>query len=153
VALGRTYDREHCSLAWALEIVGERWSLLIIRNAMFAGARRFTEFQQRLGLAPNILSTRLQRFVEVGLMELRPVDGAQEGHEYVLTEQGLALQPVLVALTEWGDRWIAEHGAPIVYHHEDCGGQVRQHVCCDRCGEEPAPGAVVARPGPGALAV
>lgn len=150
MALGRTYDREHCSAAWALEIVGERWSLLIIRNAMFAGSGRFTEFQRRLGVAPNILSTRLERFVETGLMEIRPVPGEQGVHEYVLTEQGLELQPVLVALTQWGDRWIAPHGPPIVYHHDDCGGEVRHHLRCDRCGQEPAPAEVLAHPGPGA---
>ncbi len=62
--LGRTYDRENCSAARTLEIVGERWSLLIIRNAMFAGSTRFTDFQRKLGIAPNILSSRLDRFVE-----------------------------------------------------------------------------------------
>jgi DNA-binding HxlR family transcriptional regulator len=69
--LGRTYDQENSSAARTLEIVGERWSLLIIRNAMFAGSTRFTEFQRKLGIAPNILSGRLDRFVEAGLMQTR----------------------------------------------------------------------------------
>jgi DNA-binding HxlR family transcriptional regulator len=141
--LGRTYDREICSAAKALEIVGERWSLLIIRNAMFAGSTRFTEFQRKLGIAPNILSTRLDRFVAAGLMS------EHENGEYVLTSQGLDLQPVIIALTEWGDRWIAPDGPPITYEHEDCGGRVHHHLSCDNCAATPTPEQVKARPGPG----
>lgn len=148
--LGRTYDRENCSAARALEVVGERWSLLIIRNALFAGSTRFTEFQRELGIAPNILSTRLDRFVEAGLMETRPVTGDHEPREYVLTRKGLELQPVIVALTEWGDRWAAPNGPPIVYEHDGCGGRIRQHLRCEACGAAPAPDQVGARPGPGA---
>jgi DNA-binding HxlR family transcriptional regulator len=154
VVLGRTYERENCSAARALELVGERWSLLIIRNAMFAGSTRFTDFQRRLGIAPNILATRLERFVEAGLMEqTRRGPDDSDAREYVLTAQGLGLQPVLVALTEWGDRWLAPDGAPIVYEHRGCGGPVRQHLRCDRCGEEPGPAAVTAQPGPGSSMV
>jgi len=147
--LGRTYDREICSAARALEIVGERWSLLIIRNAMFAGSTRFTEFQRKLGIAPNILASRLERFVMAGLMKTQPRTGEHETHEYVLTPQGLDLQPVIIALTEWGDRWMAPDGPPIVYEHEDCGGEVHQHLSCDSCDVPPTPGQVKARPGPG----
>src|SRR5436190_16497735 len=99
--LGRTYDRENCSMARALEFVGERWSLLIIRNAMFAGQTRFTEFQRSLGVAPNILANRLERLVDTGLMQLRQHNGDKE---YVLTTKGLDLQPVIIAFTTWGDR-------------------------------------------------
>src|SRR4051794_25667494 len=98
--LGRLYEGQICSAARTLEIVGERWSLLIIRNAMFAGATRFTDFQRSLGIAPNILTKRLADFVEAGIFELRPGDA---GHaEYQLTGKGLDLQPVIVALTAWG---------------------------------------------------
>jgi DNA-binding HxlR family transcriptional regulator len=147
--LGRTYDREICSAARALEIVGERWSLLIIRNAMFAGSTRFTEFQRKLGIAPNILAGRLDRFVAAGLMKTQPITGEHEIREYVLTPQGLDLQPVIIALTEWGDRWVAPDGPPIVYEHEDCGGRARQHLSCDNCDAVPTPAQVKARPGPG----
>lgn len=147
--LGRTYDREICSAARALEIVGERWSLLIIRNAMFAGSTRFTEFQRKLGIAPNILSSRLDRFVAAGLMKTQPVTGEHETREYVLTPQGLDLQPVIIALTEWGDRWVAPDGPPIIYEHENCGGEVSQQLSCDNCDATPTPGEVKARPGPG----
>ncbi|MPZ82288.1 MAG: transcriptional regulator [Actinophytocola sp.] len=147
--LGRTYDRENCSAARTLEIVGERWSLLIIRNAMFAGSTRFTEFQRKLGIAPNILSGRLDRFVAAGLMQTRPLTGDAETREYVLTRRGLDLQGVIIALTEWGDRWAAPQGAPIIYEHESCGGQVHQHLSCADCDAAPAPAQVTARPGPG----
>ena len=147
--LGRTYDQENCSAARALEVVGERWSLLIIRNAMFAGSTRFTEFQRQLGLATNTLSSRLDRFVESGLMETRPIAGDHEVREYVLTSKGLDLQPVIVALSEWGDRWAAPDGPPILYEHEGCGGRVQLHVTCEVCNAEPAPAEVGGRPGPG----
>src|SRR5919197_1281428 len=97
--LGRTYERENCSAARALEFVGERWSLLIIRNAMFAGATRFNEFQRMLGIAPN---TR----------------------ECVPPRQGLDLQPVILALTEGGHRGPAPRGPPVNYEHDGCGGRV-----------------------------
>jgi DNA-binding HxlR family transcriptional regulator len=147
--LGRTYDRENCSAARALEIVGERWSLLIIRNAMFGGMTRFTEFQRALGIAPNILASRLEWFVEAGLMQTRPLGGDHETHEYVLTTKGLDLQPVIIALTAWGDRWAAPQGPPNIYEHEGCGGRIHQHLHCEDCGAAPAPTEVVARPGPG----
>jgi DNA-binding HxlR family transcriptional regulator len=147
--LGRTYDRENCSAARTLEIVGERWSLLIIRDAMFAGSTRFTEFQRTLGIAPNILSSRLDRFVEAGLMQTRPLTGDHEPREYLLTPKGLDLQPVIIALTAWGDRWAAPQGPPIIYQHEGCGGRVHQHLSCAGCGAAPVPGQVSTRPGPG----
>jgi DNA-binding HxlR family transcriptional regulator len=149
--LGRTYDRENCSAARTLEIVGERWSLLIIRNAMFAGSTRFTEFQRQLGIAPNILSSRLDRFVEAGLMRTRPLTGDAETREYVLTGKGLDLQPVIIALTEWGDRWAAPQGPPTIYQHEGCGGRLHQRLSCADCDAAPAPAQVRTGPGPGAL--
>lgn len=129
--LGRTYDREVCSAARALEVVGERWSLLILRNAAFAGCTRFTDFQQRLGVAPNILSARLALFVEEGLMVTVPGDS---GHpEYHLTAKGQDLTPAIVALTAWGDRWAAPDGPPIAYGHTGCDGTVRTQLVCERC--------------------
>ncbi|WP_433211212.1 winged helix-turn-helix transcriptional regulator [Microtetraspora malaysiensis] len=147
--LGRLYDNEVCSAARALEIVGERWSLLIIRNAMFTGATRFSEFQRALRIAPNILTSRLQRFVEAGLMETRPQPDAPEVHEYVLTDKGLDLQPVIIALTHWGDRWAAPDGPPIIYRHDGCGGPLHQHLTCDACGATPTSAEVGVLRGPG----
>jgi DNA-binding HxlR family transcriptional regulator len=142
--LGRLYEGEFCSAARALEVVGERWSLLIVRNAMFSGMTRFTDFQRSLGVAPNILTKRLGEFVEAGIFELRASDTA--GHtEYVLTHKGLDLKPVVVALTEWGDRWAALDGRPITFEHEGCGGRVALKMECARCGESPRPQGVLAR--------
>jgi DNA-binding HxlR family transcriptional regulator len=141
--LGRTYDRENCSAARALELVGERWSLLIIRNAVFAGMTRFSDFERRLGVAPNILAKRLDGFVAAGLME-------QRGTDYALTEKGRELGQVIIALTEWGDRWAAPAEPPILFEHEDCGGAVHVHTHCDRCGRSPTAAEVAAVRGPGA---
>ncbi|HYD52389.1 MAG TPA: helix-turn-helix domain-containing protein [Gemmatimonadaceae bacterium] len=142
--LGRSYDREVCSAARALEIAGERWSLLILRNAAFAGMTRFGEFQASLGVAPNVLAARLARFVEDGLMTATP---AESGYaEYHLTEKGLDFKPVLVALTEWGDRWAAPDGAPIAYEHAGCGGRVSTRLACDRCAAALDVPEVIARP-------
>ena len=141
--LGRTYEKEICSAARALEIAGERWSLLILRNAAFAGMTRFTEFQKSLDLAPNILAARLDYFVETGLMIKSGDEGPRE--TYRLTRKGLDFKPVIIALTEWGDRWAAPDGAPIVYEHEGCGGRVRQALTCTKCGEHPRPQDVSAR--------
>lgn len=142
--LGRTYDREVCSAARALEVAGERWSLLILRNAAFAGVTRFTDFQQRLGIAPNVLASRLELFVAEGLMSVSP---ASTGYgEYHLTEKGLDFKPVIIALTEWGDRWAAPEGRPIDYQHDECGGHVRSILSCDRCESELPVQDVIARP-------
>jgi DNA-binding HxlR family transcriptional regulator len=141
--LGRTYDLEVCSAARALELVGERWSLLIIRNAAFAGMTRFSEFQKALNLAPNILAARLQHFVESGLMRTSGEPGSHQS--YHLTEMGLDFKPALIALTEWGDRWAAPEGPPIVYEHEGCAGHVKSEIRCEGCGEQVPPEAVAAR--------
>ena len=142
--LGRLYESEVCSAARALEIVGERWSLLIVRNAMFAGMTRFTDFQRSLGIAPNVLAKRLEDFVAAGIFETRAGDSSRQS-EYVLTQKGLDLKPVIVALTDWGDRWAAPDGRPVTYEHEGCGGRVVQRLICSRCEQAPALANVRAR--------
>jgi DNA-binding HxlR family transcriptional regulator len=129
--LGRTYDKEVCSAARALEIAGERWSLLILRNALFGGMTRFTDFQKSLEVAPNILARRLESFVKEGLMTTSK--GESEHLEYRLTTKGLDFKPVIIALTEWGDKWAAPHGPPIVYVHDGCGGRIEQRLRCKTC--------------------
>ncbi|HEY3279004.1 MAG TPA: helix-turn-helix domain-containing protein [Gemmatimonadales bacterium] len=142
--LGRRYDREVCSAARALEIAGERWSLLILRDAAFAAVTRFTDFQERLGIAPNVLAARLDHFVTEGLMTATP---APTGYaEYHLTKKGLGFKPVIIALTEWGDRWAAPDGPPIDYDHHQCGGHVSTRLHCDKCGKTLATKDVIARP-------
>lgn len=145
--LGRTYDNQNCSAARALEVIGERWSLLIIRDAMFGGITKFSDFQRNLRIAPNILTDRLEGFVAAGLMRMRRY--SDQHREYVLTDKGLDLQPVIIALTEWGDRWAAPDGPPIVYQHDDCGGHVGLRAQCATCGKTPPPAQVIAQPGQG----
>lgn len=146
--LGRTYERENCSAARALEFVGERWSLLILRDAIFRGRIRFSEFQSSLGIATNVLTARLERFVANGLMERR----GRDGQEYQLTERGLDFTDTLVALTAWGDKWSAPNGPPIDYRHDDCDGPVTVELRCTACGRVVQPGNVLAEPGPGSSA-
>ena len=147
--LGRTYDSQVCSIARALEAVGERWSPLIIRDALFAGSTRYGDFQRSLGIATNILQDRLDGFVETGIMQREQHPEQPAVYEYVLTEKGRALGPALIALTEWGDRWAAPDGPPILYHHKMCGSAVRHLIMCDSCGRVDDPAEVGVRPGPG----
>lgn len=141
--LCRTYDNEICSAARALEIAGERWSLLILRNALFAGMTRFTDFQKSLAVAPNVLAARLEHFVASGLMTKA---GESDGRaSYHLTRKGLDFKPVIIALTQWGDRWAAPDGPPIVYEHAGCGGRVRHRLDCTRCAKTLLPRDMIAR--------
>jgi DNA-binding HxlR family transcriptional regulator len=147
--LGRTYDSQVCSVARCLEAVGERWSLLIVRDALFAGSTRYSHFQRSLGIATNVLQARLDGFVDAGIMRRRRYSEQPELYEYLLTEKGRDLAPALVALTEWGDRWAAPDGPPVLYTHTVCGSGVSQAVVCQTCGPLDDPAGVAARPGPG----
>lgn len=140
--LGRTYDTQVCSIARSLEVVGERWSLLIIRDALFAGVTRFGDFQHNLGIATNVLTSRLESFVEAGIMQ------RQGFADYVLTEKGGALGIALMALTEWGDEWASPVDPPILYAHDGCGEAVHASAVCEAHGVVPA-AEVSARIGPG----
>ena len=147
--LGKTYDAEVCSIARALEVVGERWSVLIVRNALFAGATRFSDFQRSLGIATNTLASRLDGFVEAGIMRRHRYSEQPEAYEYLLTDKGRDLAPALIALTEWGDRWAAPDGPPILYRHSTCGSDVHHDVTCSTCGPVDDLSAIDALPGPG----
>ena len=146
--LGKTYDSQVCSAARALELVGERWSLLIIRDALFAGATRFNDFL-KLGIATNILQNRLDGFVDAGIMERRNYSQNAEHYEYLLTDKGRELAPIIVALTKWGDRWAAPGGPPILYIHTVCGGPITLETSCANCGQVHDPAELGVRPGPG----
>jgi DNA-binding HxlR family transcriptional regulator len=147
--LGKTYDSEVCSMARALEVVGERWSLLILRDALFAGSTRFGDFQRTLGIATNVLAARLEGFVAAGIMERRPGAGHPGTPEYAVTAKGRDLVPAIVALTQWGDRWAAPDGPPIEYRHTECGEAVTSGLSCAGCGLVDDPAEVRAQPGPG----
>lgn len=146
--LGNTYNSQVCSIARTLEAVGERWSLLIVRDALFAGVTRFNDFQHNLGVATNVLKARLDALVRAGILERRPYSERPVKNEYVLTEKGRDLAPALIALSAWGDRWSSPDGPPILYTHGACEGSVRQEVVCARCGTIDV-SKVVVRPGPG----
>jgi DNA-binding HxlR family transcriptional regulator len=147
--LGKTYDTQVCSIARALEVVGERWTLLILRDAIFAGTTRYVEFQRRLDIATNVLSARLDGLVQQGLMVRRGKVGDKDGVDYELTEKGRGLTAALVALSDWGDRYAAPEGPPIVYSHATCGGAVHAALVCSECGRRAEPSEVEATPGPG----
>ncbi len=108
----------NCSIARALDEVGEWWSLLIVRDCT-QGSRRFDEFQRELGIARNILAARLERLTELGIIEKFPLEDRANTDGYRLTKKGEELYPVLVALMQWGDRWLAKDGKPPVKLVED----------------------------------
>lgn len=157
--LRHDYPGQICSIAKALEIVGERWTLLIVRDVM-NGNRRFGELQKGLGVARNVLSARLQRLVEEDILERRPYQSSPERYEYFLTEKGLDLWPALVALLAWGDRHSPEpNGPPMLIVHKGCGGEVNDRGICESCGKvlhardaRPMPGPGLATHEPAAAA-
>jgi DNA-binding HxlR family transcriptional regulator len=127
--------QDYCSIAKALEVVGERWTLLIVRDVM-SGRRRFGELQKGLGVARNVLAARLQRLVDEDILERRPYQESPERFEYFLTEKGLDLWPALVALLGWGDRHTNyPDGPPLRIVHKECGGPVSDRGICESCGE------------------
>jgi DNA-binding HxlR family transcriptional regulator len=145
--LGNSYTGQVCSAARALEVVGERWTILIVRDA-FLGVRRFDDFQRSLGIARNVLQGRLESLAENGILERVRYQERPERFEYRLTEKGLDLWPVVVSLLAWGDRHMAPDGPPVVLEHRDCGGRVNDRRICDSCGALLGPRDVKARRGP-----
>jgi DNA-binding HxlR family transcriptional regulator len=149
--LGHDYPGQICSIAKALEVVGERWTLLIVRDVM-NGNRRFGELQKSLGVARNVLSARLQRLVEEDILERRPYQSSPERYEYFLTEKGLDLWPALVALLAWGDRHSPEpNGPPMLIVHKKCGGEVNDRGICESCGKVLHARDARPMPGPGLM--
>jgi DNA-binding HxlR family transcriptional regulator len=139
-----------CSIAGTVDVIGDRWSILILRDA-FRGVRRFDELQRDLGIARNILTDRLQKLVDHGVLERRPYQVRPVRYEYRLTAKGVDLSPALVALMRWGDRWLAgDAGPPLVLTHRDCGEPLDQAFVCWACDTTVAPTAIRSRPGPGA---
>jgi DNA-binding HxlR family transcriptional regulator len=148
--LRNDYDSQICSIAGALAVVGERWSLLIVRD-VFLGLRRFDEIQADLGIARNVLQTRLTRLVENGVLEKRLYQERPARNEYRLTEKGLDLWPTMVALMRWGDQHaVAPGGPPVTLEHRGCGGAVDDHRICEACGARLSVRDVRALVGPGA---
>lgn len=128
-----------CPIAQSLGVVGERWTLLILREAFFR-TRRFDEFQRHLGIARNILADRLGTLVDAGVLERRAYQERPRRHEYRLTEKGLDLWPVLVALQAWGEKHAPlESGPRTEYVHRACGHDTTPTLSCSHCGEALGP--------------
>ena len=126
------YSAENCSIRRTLDIVGEKWTLLVLREA-FYGVRRFADFHRAVGCARNVLSARLKTLVDEGILSQEPYrePGARHRFEYRLTDKGLELFPALVALMQWGDRWTADPAGPAVeVRHRDCGQQIGVELRC-----------------------
>ncbi len=147
--LRHDYPGQVCSIAKALEVVGERWSLLIVRDVMNR-RRRFDQLQSGLGIARNTLAARLERLVEEDILERRAYQSSPERYEYFLTEKGLDLWPALIALLAWGDRHSpTPAGPPMLIEHRECGGRVSDRGVCEECGQVLHARDAVALPGPG----
>lgn len=145
MALGVDYAQQDCSLARALEVVGERWTILILRDAFF-GVRRFTDFQNHLDISKATLTDRLTGLIESGLLIRTPRGGRDE---YTMTPSGLALWPALFALTQWGESQSPGDGPRRIFSHSVCGAVLVAGGVCPSCGTAPAPADVKMRPGPG----
>jgi DNA-binding HxlR family transcriptional regulator len=134
--MGRTanYSNESCSVAAALSVVGDPWSLLILRDAFF-GVRRFDDWQARLGVARNVLAARLKTLVEQGVLETRLYSAHPPRKDYLLTRKGRDLRPVILALKAWGDRHVyGGAGGPLEITHA-CGAELDPRMVCAACGE------------------
>ncbi|HEX3793449.1 MAG TPA: helix-turn-helix domain-containing protein [Acidimicrobiales bacterium] len=133
--LNRDYPTQYCPVASTLEVIGERWTILILRD-IFLGIRRFDDLQKNLGVARNILQARLERLVEHGIVNRRPYMDRPLRHEYRLTEKGAALWPVLVSMLQWGDQYALEGERPIILQHRGCGGELDDRRRCLSCGSD-----------------
>lgn len=146
----KAFAELNCSIARPLSFLGERWALLVLRQ-LFFGRQRFDEIQDSLGVASNVLSQRLSTLVEEGIVERRRYSEHPERFDYRLTAKGRDLQPVLLALLRWGDRYTTgPAGAPLETIHTDCGHAFHMVPTCSECGGEVGPHNVESRPGPGA---
>jgi DNA-binding HxlR family transcriptional regulator len=138
----------NCSVVRVLDLIGERWTLLVLREA-FMGVRRFTVMQRELGVARNVLSDRLGKLVEHGILERRQYQDRPARFEYRLTEKGKELQPAILTLLRWGDDHLAPHGKPSVLVHDGCGHVAHAQVVCSHCGEPLTAHNVSLQAGPG----
>ena len=126
----------NCSVARTLSVVGERWTMLILREA-FLGRHRFDEFQQGTGIARNILSSRLRDLVRDGILDRVRSEGDNGRIEYRLTKKGLDLYPIMIAMMRWGDVWLSdESGPPLTLIHRTCGAKTSMNIVCSHCGEQ-----------------
>jgi len=145
----KSFEGMACSVAQCLELVGEWWTMLVVRDA-FMGVHRFDAFQERLGISRNILTQRLAKLVAAGILDKRAYQDNPPRYDYVLTEKGRDLWPLLTALRQWGDKHAAPHGPPVQVEHKGCGHVATLVLSCEHCGERVGPRDVAVRRGPGA---
>jgi DNA-binding HxlR family transcriptional regulator len=144
----KSFADMNCSVAQCLEVIGEWWSMLILRD-VFLGVTRFDHFQQRLGISRNVLNQRLAHLVEHGVLEKTPYSERPLRYDYRLTDKGRDLWPVLTTMRQWGDKHAAPNGPPLRLRHKDCGRLTSAVLHCDKCEEPLDFRAVRAQAGPG----
>ena len=138
-----------CTIAQSVNVLGDHWNLLIIRQACM-GTRRFDDFQAALGIGRNILTGRLQLLIDEGLLTRTEYQPNPPRFEYRLTDKGRDVYPILAAMAAWGDKWlVGPEGSPLTLHHDSCGNDMHAVVGCSECGQPLHVRAVKARPGPG----
>jgi DNA-binding HxlR family transcriptional regulator len=130
----KSFEDMRCSVAQCLEVVGEWWSMLLVRDA-FHGVHRFDDFQARLGISRNVLAQRLTKLVDAGVFDKHAYQDNPPRYDYVLTDKGRDLWPVLTALRQWGDRHAAPNGPPVRAVHRGCGKAAKFVLTCESCGE------------------
>jgi len=141
-------DTMTCSIARTLSVVGDRWTMLVIRD-VFLGIRRFESIQRNLGLTPHRLSDRLRKLVRDGILRRVAYEKRPPRFEYRLTEKGVDLYPLLVVMMKWGDRWMAgKAGAPVELIHRSCGHSIAPQLTCPDCKAKIDPREMSVRPGP-----
>lgn len=125
-------DANACSVTRTMDILGDRWTMLVLRE-VFNGVRRFDEIQSHLGISRSVLTDRLTRLIDDGVLERQPYrePGDRQRYEYRLTDMGKDLQTLLVALMDFGDRWLGDEGPPVIVRHADCGSPVHARLVCD----------------------
>jgi len=143
----KSFATMDCSVAQCLEIVGEWWSMLIVRDALL-GVTRFDQFQRRLGIARNILQQRLTKLVDAGILDRVPYSEHPPRFDYRLTDKGRDLWPVVNAMRQWGDRHAAPDGPPLRLVHKGCGAETEAVLVCGACGAPVGPRDMRALPGP-----
>lgn len=145
-----TLEEEPCSLARSIGVIGDRWTLLILREC-FLRTRRFEGFQSALGITRHLLAERLKKLVRMGVLRRIPYQESPRRHEYILTQKGLELYPIMMALVHWGDtHMLDERGRPLLHEHKKCGKLFDPVMVCSECGEPLLAREVVTHPGPGA---
>lgn len=138
-----------CSIARTLEVIGEGWAPLILRD-VFVGINRFDQLQADLGISRKVLAERLKHLVQHEVLERQAYASRPERFEYVLTPRGRELVQVLMVMVRWGDRWLAgEAGPPVLYRHHTCGELAHAELRCSHCGESIGPDSIDVLDGPG----